>query len=471
LEFSDAIQNYTLLAIGDGLVAQVPSLMISIAAGIVVSRVASEQDIGQQLLSQLFSNPEVMSIASAIIAGLGLIPGMPNVPFLLLAGLLGSSSFLLKKREKVAIAEAAAAALPGPAPVAAHQEMREASWNDVIPVDTLGMEVGYRLIPLVDERQNGDLLRRIKGIRKKFAQDIGFLAPPIHVRDNLELKPSAYRITMKGVDIGEGEAFVGQYLAINPGMVSGPLPGAATTDPAFGLPAVWIDSTLQEQAKSKGYTVVDASTAVATHLNHLITLHADELLGRQEVQQLLDHLEAETPKLVEDFVPKTVSLAVLQKVLRNLLAEGVHIRDMRTIIETITEYAAHTQDANELTARVRVALGRSIVQQLFPVGDELSVIALDTQLERLLMNALHTSGPHGTGIEPDLADSLIRQTGEATRRQEQLGFPAVLLVPQALRMLLSQFLRRTIPQIKVLSHEELPDSKTIRINCLVGGQV
>ncbi len=469
LGFSEAIEIYTLLAIGDGLVAQIPSLMISIAAGIVVSRVASDQDIGQQLLNQLFSSPEVMSITATIIGGMGLIPGMPNLPFLSLAIMIGSGAYWMGKKEKLVVA-AATTAVSSTTQEAAHAEIKEATWKDVTPVDMLGLEVGYRLIPLVDERQNGELLRRIKGIRKKFAQEIGFLAPPVHVRDNLELKPLAYRITMKGVDIGGGEAHVGQYLAINPGMVSGPLPGTPTRDPAFGLSAVWIDPTLREQAQTSGYTVVDASTAVATHLNHLVTLYADELLGRQEVQGLLDHLGSESPKLVEDFIPKTIPLSVLQKVLRNLISEGVHIRDMRTIIETITEYAPITQDTNQLTAWVRIALGRSIVQQLFPEGDELSVIALDPQLERLMLNSLRTGGPAGFGIEPDLADTVIRQAGEAARKQEQSGLPAVLLVPQDLRMLLARFLRRAIPQIKVLSHDELPDSKTIKINGLVGVQ-
>jgi len=466
LEFSEAIENYTLLAIGDGLVAQIPSLMISIAAGIVVSRVASDQDIGEQLLSQLFSSPEVMSITAIIIGGMGLIPGMPNLPFLFLATLTGSAAYLKGKREKLAVA---ILELPLTQEIA-QPEMKEATWKDVIPVDILGMEVGYRLIPLVDERQNGELLRRIKGIRKKFAQEIGFLAPPVHVRDNLELKPLAYRITMKGVGIGSGEAFVGQYLAINPGMVTGPLPGTPTRDPAFGLSAVWIDPALREQAQTSGYTVVDASTAVATHLNHLVTLYADELLGRQEVQQLLDHLASEMPKLVEDFVPKTIPLSILQKVLRNLIFEGVHIRDMRTIIETITEHAPNTLDANQLTAWVRIALGRSIVEQLFPAGDELTVMVFDPQLERLLINGLRTGGAGGVGIEPDLADGIIRQTGEAARKQEQLGLPAVLLAHQDLRMMLARFLRRAIPQIKVLSHDELPDSKIIKIGYLIGGQ-
>jgi flagellar biosynthesis protein FlhA len=332
------------------------------------------------------------------------------------------------------------------------------------------LEVGYRLIPLVDKTQSGELLRRIKGIRKKFAQEVGFLAPPVHIRDNLELKPSAYRITLKGVEVGAGEAHAGQFLAINPGMVSGALPGPVTSDPAFGLPATWIDAAMREQAQTMGYTVVDAGTVVATHLNHLITTHASELLGRQEVQQLLDHLAKESPKLLEDLVPKTISLATLQKVLQNLLTEGVHIRDMRSIIETIAEHAATVRDANELTALVRVALGRAIVQQIFPSTNELSVMTLDNRLERLLLQALQTSGPDGTGIEPGLADTIAVQAEQATRHQEQMGLTPVLLVPAPLRALLSRFLRRALPQLKVLSQAELPESKTIKVTRLVGGQ-
>jgi flagellar biosynthesis protein FlhA len=465
LDFTNALKNYTLLAIGDGLVAQIPSLIISTAAGVVVSRVASEQDIGEQLVSQLFAKPQVLYITAAIIGGMGLIPGMPHFAFILLAAVLGGSAYLITKRsEKVGVEPEAVPAL-----VPAEQE--EATWQDIVPVDTLGLEVGYRLIPLVDNGQGGELLKRIKGIRKKFAQEVGFLAPPVHIRDNLELKPSAYRIALKGVEVGKGEAHSGQFLAINPGMAMGVLPGTVTTDPAFGLPATWIDAGLREQAQIMGYTVVDAGTVVATHLNHLITMHAAELLGRQEVQQLLDHLGKDAPKLVEDLVPKLVSLSCLQKVLQNLLVEGVHIRDMRTIIETLAEHASQTQEPNELTALVRIALGRAIVQQIFPSANELSVMTLDNRLERLLMQALHASGPEGAGIEPGLADTLVMQTEQATRQQEQLGLVPVLLVPGPLRALLARFLRRAIPQLKVLSHAELPDSKTIRVTSLVGGQV
>jgi flagellar biosynthesis protein FlhA len=464
--FSDALKTYTLLAIGDGLVAQIPSLIISTAAGIVVSRVASDQDIGTQLVGQLFAKPKVLYITAGIIGGMGMIPGMPNLVFLLLAGGLGGVAYLLDKR---AAAEAAAPPVELP-PAAPPPEAEEASWQDIMPVDTLGLEVGYRLIPLVDKSQGGELLKRIKGIRKKFAQEIGFLAPPVHIRDNLELKPSAYRITLKGVEVGNGESFNGQFLAINPGMASGSLPGQATSDPAFGLPATWIEAGLRDQAQAMGYTVVDAGTVVATHLNHLITSHASELLGRAEVQALLDHLGKDAPKLVEDLVPKLVSLSTLQKVLQNLLAEGVHIRDMRTIIETLAEHAVQTQDQNELTALVRIALGRAIVQQLFPGAAELSVMTLDNRLERLLLQALAASGPDGAGIEPGLADTIAQQAGQAVAQQEAQGLTPVLLVPGALRALLSRFLRRALPQLKVLSHSEIPESKTIRVTALVGTQ-
>jgi flagellar biosynthesis protein FlhA len=480
MAFGDAVKNYTLLAIGDGLVAQIPSLIISIAAGMVVSRVASDKDVGEQVIGQLFSKPIVMYITGGIIGGMGLIPGMPNLVFLLLGSSLIGIGYMLEKRNKnapageaaraaggAAGAPGAAGAAGGAAAATTPAESEEASWQDVMPVDTLGLEVGYRLIPLVDKGQNGELLKRIKGIRKKFAQEVGFLAPPVHIRDNLELKPSAYRITLKGVEVGSGEAMNGQFLAINPGMASGTLPGLVTTDPAFGLPAIWIDAGLKDEAQSMGYTVVDAGTVIATHLNHLITTHAAELLGRMEVQSLLDHLAKESPKLVEDLVPKVVSLSTLQKVLQNLLNEGVHIRDMRTVIETLSEHGGSTQDANDLTTLVRIALGRAIVQQLFPGTNELSVMTLDNRLERLLVQALGAGGD-GTGIEPGLADTIVQQAANAAQQQEAMGLTPVLLVPGPLRTLLSRFLRRALPQLKVLSHSEIPESKTIRVTSLVG---
>ena len=464
----DAAKAYTLLTIGDGLVAQIPALIISTAAGLVVTRVATEQDIGQQLVAQLFGNPMVLALTAAILGTLGLIPGMPNLVFLLLASALGFLAWrglrspAATRNEAAAAAEAAAQQT-----LAAPVENVEANWSDVVPVDVLGLEVGYRLIPLVDRGQDGELLKRIRGLRKKFAQDIGFLSAPVHIRDNLELRPNAYRLTLKGALIGDGEAFPGQYLAINPGRVSGQIAGTPTQDPAFGLPAVWIDATLREQANVFGYTVVDASTVIATHLNHVILSHATELLGRQETQALLDHLAVESPKLVEDIVPKQLALGVLQRVLQNLLEEGVNIRDMRTIVETLAEHAPRTQDPLELTSQVRIALGRAIVQQLYPTGNEMQIMALDPGLERIIGQALQGGGDAG-GIEPGLADKLLRETAAAARHQEDLGLPLALLVPGNLRWLLSRFLRRAVPQLKVIANGEVPDSKIIKVTSIIG---
>ena len=459
----EAAKAYTLLTIGDGLVAQIPALIISTAAGLVVTRVATEKDIGQQLAAQLFGNPLVLALTAGILGILGMIPGMPNFVFLLLAAGLGFIAWRQFNQPNIDEKNAGSA----PLAVSPVIENVEASWSDVVPVAVLGLEVGYRLIPLADQGQGGELLKRIRGLRKKFAQDIGFLPASVHIRDNLELRPTAYRITLKGVPIGEGEAFPSQYLAIDPGRVSGQLVGTPTQDPAFGLPAVWIDAGLREQAHVFGYTVVDASTVVATHLNHMILSHASELLGRQETQSLLDHLASESPKLVEDLVPKQLPLGVLQRVLQNLLEESVTIRDMRTIIETLAEQAARTQDALELTTQVRIALGRAIVQQLYPVGNEMQVMTLEPGLERILGQALQGGGDSG-GIEPGLADTLLRETATAAKHQEDLGLPAVLLVPGHLRWLLSRFLRRAVPQLKVIANVEVPDSKIIKVTSLIG---
>ncbi|HMM54175.1 MAG TPA: flagellar biosynthesis protein FlhA [Candidatus Desulfobacillus sp.] len=465
MDMARAAENYTLLTIGDGLVAQIPALIISTAAGLVVSRVATDEDIGQQFVGQVFANPQVMMLTAAILAILGLIPGMPHFAFLLFAAAVGGLAYwMVRRRQAPAEEQPAAAAAAAPA------EAQEASWSDVAPVDVLGLEVGYRLIPLVDRGQDGELLKRIRGLRKKFAQEIGFLSAPVHIRDNLELKPNGYRVLLKGVEIGAGEAWPGMYLAINPGRVAGALPGTPTQDPAFGLPAVWIEAGLRDQANALGYTVVDASTVVATHLNQIILGHAAELLGRQETQSLLDHFAKDAPKLIEDLVPKQIPLAVLQRVLQNLLEEGVTLRDMRSIVETVAEHAPQTQDAAELTAQVRVALGRSIVQQLYPGNAELSVIALDPSLERVLLQAVQTVGPDGSGIEPGLADTLLRQTAAAAQRQEEVGLPAVLLVPGQLRWLLSRFLRRAVPQLKVIANGEVPDSRTIKVNAIIGSK-
>jgi len=464
MELTRAAQNYTLLTIGDGLVAQIPALIISTAAGLVVSRVTTDEDIGQQFVGQIFGKPQVLVITGAILGIMGLIPGMPNLVFLGLAAAVGWLGCWRARRTR----EGAAAA-PAAQAAAAAPEQADASWADVTPVDVLGLEVGYRLIPLVDKDQDGELLKRIRGLRRKFAQEVGFLSAPVHIRDNLELRPNAYRITLKGAEVGRGETVPGQFLAINPGRVAGTLPGTETRDPAFGLPALWVEGGLREQAHALGYTVVDASTVVATHLNHVLLLHAAELLGRQETQQLLDHIAKDAPKLVEDLVPKNLALATLQRVLQNLLEEGVNIRDMRTIVEALAEHAGRLQDAAALTAQVRIALGRSIVQQLFPGTGEMQVMSLDAQLERLLAQAAQAGGPDAGGFEPGLADTLLRDTTAAAQRQEDLGLPAVLLVPDALRWMLSRFLRRAVPQLKVLSHSEVPDSRTIKVTAIIGG--
>jgi len=465
LDLDIAARNYTLLTIGDGLVGQIPALVISTAAGLVVSRVTTDEDLSEQVLGQLFNQPQALVITASILGVMGLIPGMPNFVFLLLASILGVSAYLMNKNAAIKAKEQEQVA-----EVAPQVEQQDANWNDVMPIDTLGLEVGYRLIPLVDKAQQGDLLKRINGIRRKFAQEIGFLPPVVHIRDNLELRPNAYRITLKGSVIGQGESYNGMYLAINPGRVTMTLPGTPTSDPAFGLPAVWIESSLREQAQANGYTVVDASTVVTTHINHLVHMHTAELLGRQELQQLLDHLSVKAPKLVEDLVPKLLPLAALQKILQNLLGESVHIRDMRTIVDVLTEYAATTQDTAQLTTFVRMALGRAIVEQYYPAGAELQVMNLHHELENILMQVVQSGNQDGGGMEPGLANMLLKETAAAAKQQESLGYPLVLLVPGPIRTLLAHFLRRAVPQLRVLSHAEIPDTRKIKITSVIGGK-
>ncbi|HLU76603.1 MAG TPA: flagellar biosynthesis protein FlhA, partial [Burkholderiales bacterium] len=460
LSMGEAGKQYVLLAVGDGLVAQIPALVISTAAGLVVSRVGTGSDLSEQVLAQLFARCQVLNLAAGVLFLLGIIPGMPHFAFLFFGSALAALAYWLKLRDQ----QPAPAAEPEP--VAQPEAVQEATWDDIVPVDTLGLEVGYRLIPLVDKAQDGELLRRIKAIRKKFAQEVGFLPPAVHIRDNLELKPAGYRITLKGVVIGEGEAFPGQFLAINPGRATGTLPGAATKDPAFGLPATWIDASQRDRATTSGFTVVDAGTVIATHLSHLVTQNAAALLGRAEVQQLIDHFSRATPKLIDDLVPKLIPFSTLQKVLQNLLAEGVHVRDLRTIVETLTDHAAHTQDATELTGAVRIALGASIVQQIYGSAPELSVIVIEPELEKVLNQAL---AAEGFGLEPGLAETLLREAGAAARHQEALGLPTALLVPDRMRAQLARLLRRALPQLRVLAHAEIPDSRNVRVSSVLGG--
>jgi len=458
LTASQAADTYILLAVGDALVAQIPGLLISVAAAMVVSRVGKDKDIGKQIVGQMFVSPKVLGITAAIMFILGVIPNMPHFVFLTISAVLAYGAWLIANKP---------VEVEAPVVAPTNSPDGEASWDDLQPVDQLGLELGYRLIALVDKARQGDLLNRIKGVRRKFAQEVGFLPPPVHVRDNLELKPSAYRITLRGVIVGEGEAFPGMYLAINPGGISTPLIGTPTTDPAFGLPAHWIDEKQKEAAQLAGFTVVDSETVMATHLSHLMQVQASKLLSRTETQQLVEHVAKLAPKLIEEVVPKMVSIAVFQKVLQLLLDEAVHIRDIRTIIESIAEHATSTTDPAELARRVRVALSPAIVQQIYGPTRELNVIAIDPSLERLLVQALgSTSGP---ALDPGVADVLTRSAAETALKQEEIGIPACLLVPDQIRGSIARLVRRVAPRLQVLAHSEIPETHSIRIGPILRG--
>ena len=458
LSIGQAADSYILLAVGDALVAQIPGLLISVAAAMVVSRVGKEEDLGSQIGTQVFLSPKVLGITAGIMGILGIIPSMPHVVFLTIAAVLGYASWMLANRPPPAELSSEITTAPADS---------DASWDDLQPVDQLGLELGYRLISLVDKNRQGDLLMRIKGVRRKFAQEVGFLPPPVHVRDNLELKPSGYRITLSGVIVGEGEAFPGMYLAINPGGITTPLIGTATTDPAFGLPAHWIDERQKEAAQMAGFTVVDSETVMATHLSHLMQQHAAKLLSRTETQQLVDHVSKQAPKLIEEVVPKMVSVSVFQKVLQLLLEESVHIRDIRTIIEAIAEHATTINDPAELAKRVRVALSPAIVQQIYGPQKELNVIAIDPPLERMLVQALGNSS--GPALDPGVADMLSQQAAEVAMQQEEVGVPACLLVPDVIRNTVARLVRRVAPRLQVLAHSEIPDTHSIRIGPILRG--
>ena len=458
LSASQAADTYILLAVGDALVAQVPGLLISVAAAMVVSRVGKDHDLGRQIVNQMFISPRVLGISAVILVILGVIPGMPHVVFLSIGAILGYASWVLAHRPPAPDPNAIA---PAPPPDG------EASWDDLQPVDQLGVELGYRLIALVDKNRQGDLLNRIKGVRRKFAQEVGFLPPAVHVRDNLELNPSAYRITLRGVVVGEGEAFPGLHLAINPGGITTPLIGTATTDPAFGLPAHWIDERQKETAQMAGFTVVDSETVMATHLSHLMQVQASRLLSRTETQQLVDHVAKLAPKLIEEVVPKMVSIAVFQKVLQLLLDEAVHIRDIRTIVESLAEHATSTTDPVELAKRIRIALSPAIVQQIYGPTRELHVIAIDPALERLLVQAL--GGASGPALDPGVAEMFTRTAAEVALKQEEVGVPPCLLVPDQIRGAIARLVRRVAPRLQVLAHSEIPETHTIRIGPILRG--
>jgi flagellar biosynthesis protein FlhA len=462
MSLGDALRGYTLLTIGDGLVAQVPSLLLSVAVAIIVTRMSGSQDMGEQMIVQLFAQRRSLAVTAVVMGLMGIIPGMPNAAFLTVASACGAAAYMLRKRDARATVER---------PVEDKQPKPELTadlgWHDVAALDTIGLEVGYRLIPLVDRKQGGELMARIKGVRKKLSQDLGFLVQPVHIRDNLQLAPSAYRITLMGVPIGEGEVHVNKELAIDPGQVFGKLQGIATREPAFGLEAVWIEPGQREHAQTLGYSVVDASTVIATHLSQLLQTHAHELLGYDEVQQLLDRLAKTSPKLVEDLVPKALPMAMLVKVLQELLAEKIPVSNLRRIAETLAEHAPRSQDPAALVAAVRIALGRSIVQQINGMHTELPVITLDPKLERILHDALQ-AGSQSPGLEPGLAERVHRAISESAQRQEVAGEPAVLLVSPHLRPWLARFMRHSVPGLRVLSFNEVPDGKNLKMVAAVG---
>ncbi len=463
LDFSTALRFYTLLTIGDGLVAQIPSLLLSTSAAIIVTRVASAQDVGSQVISQLFANPKSLAVAAGVLFVMGVIPGMPNFAFLTLALAAGAGAYMIAKRQEEAetqqIQEIEPEAPPAP---------KELTWDDVQPVDIIGLEVGYRLIPLVDRNQGGQLMDRIKGVRKKLSQELGFLIQPVHIRDNLDLNPNSYRITLHGATISEAEIRTDRELAINPGRVFGTLQGVETKDPAFGLDAVWIEADQRDHAQSLGYTVVDASTVVATHLSEILQSHAHELLGHEEVQQLLDVLAKTAAKLVEDLVPKTLSLGQVLRILQNLLMEGVPIRDIRTIAETLAEHAPLSQDTGVLTAAVRVALSRTIVQQLVGPTEEIPVIVLDPGLEQILQQTLLNANDEGAGFEPGLAEQMQKALIETANQREMIGESAILLVAAPIRPWIARFVKHSVPGMQVLSYNEIPDNRQIKVVATVG---
>ncbi|MBV9914657.1 MAG: flagellar biosynthesis protein FlhA [Sinobacteraceae bacterium] len=461
LAVAEAGRTYTLLTIGDGLVTQIPALLLSTAVALLVTRVSRAQDMGGEMRRQLFGHPKALGVASGLLGTIGLVPGMPNFVFLLMSAGCGAAAYLLARRR----------AAPPPEPVAVAPpvapESRELSWDDVQAVDLIGLEVGYRLVPLVDKKQNGDLLARVRGVRRKLSQDLGFLIPAVHIRDNLDLAPNVYRINLAGVPVGEAIIYPDRELAINPGRVFGPVQGIATRDPAFGMDAIWIEPAARDHAQTLGYTVVDPSTVIATHLSFIVQSHAHEILGHEEVQHLLNALAKTAPKLVEDLVPRVLPLSILVRVLQGLLAERVPIRNIRTIVECLAEHAPKVQDAAQLLGYVRVALGRQIVQDIAGVGAELPVITLEPDLERLLQSSLHGNAAN-PGLEPGLAERLQQRVAESARRQESVGEPAVLLVPPPLRHTLARFMRSSLPGLHVLAWNEIPDNRKVRLVTAVG---
>ena len=463
MPIAEAAKVFTLLTIGDGLVAQIPALLLATAAAFMVTRTSTATDMGEQIMSQLFANPKSLIVTGGILIGMGVIPGMPNFAFLSMGSVAVASAWWTNERLKARQADAAD--LPPPPPPAENTEL---SWDDVLPTDAIGLEVGYRLIPMVDRNQNGQLLGRLRGVRKKLSQELGFLVPAVHIRDNLDLEPNQYRLTIHGAIIGQSTVHADKEMAINPGQVYGQLRGTVTRDPVFDLEAVWIGPDQREQAQSLGYTVVDASTVIATHLSQIVQDNAQSLLGHDEAQKLLDGLKKTNARLAEDLVPKLLPLSVLVKVLQNLLAEHIPVRDIRTVLEVLAEFGPRSQDGNFLTAQVRAALGRLIVQQINGSNTELPVITLDFSLERILQQSMETMQGSAMSLEPNLANRMLMSLRDAHIQREAAGQPSVLLVADGLREFLARFARPALKGLHVLGFNEVPSDTQIRIVATVG---
>lgn len=466
LDFSQAAHNYTLLTIGDGLVAQIPSLILSTAAAVTVTRASAAKDMGEQVIGQILNKPRPIAITAVIVGSLGLIPGMPNLVFLTLGAIFGGMAYYMQQLQISRELQVNEDVVEDEV----EQEHKDLSWDDVPIVDVVGLEVGYRLIPMVDKNQGGQMMSRIKGVRRKLSQELGFLIQAVHIRDNLDLSPNTYRIILMGVPVGEGEAYPDKELAINPGQVFGSLKGIKTKDPTFGLDAIWIDPNIRDEAQTLGYTVVDSSTVVATHLSQLLSNHSHELLGHEEVQHLLDQLAKQSPKLVEDLVPKVLPLGTVVKVLQNLLAEGVPVRDMRTIAETLAECATDSQNSDVLTAAVRKAMSRQIYQHINGMDQEMAVITLNAELEQILQQSIQSSSDLGLGMEPGLVEQMIKELDMCIKQQEADNKAAVLLVSPVIRTALARLLKSMAPNLHVLAYNEVPDSKNIKVVAALGGQ-
>ena len=464
MAMGDAARVYTLLTIGDGLVAQIPSLLLSTAAAIMVTRVSTASDMGQQILLQLFQSPKTLYVTSGVLGLIGIVPGMPNVAFLSLAAVTGGFAYYMELQRQETEAKAEEDPVLEPEPVVTPEEERELSWDDVENIDQIGLEVGYRLIPMVDRRQGGQLLSRVKGVRKKLTQELGFLFPAVHIRDNLDLEPNSYRIVVKDATIATSSVQIDAELAINPGQVFGELPGNKSTDPVFGLEAVWIDPSQRDQAQTYGYTVVDPSTVIATHMSQILQEHAHELIGHKEVQALIDRYNEHSPKVLDDIIPGVVSVGVVLKVMQNLLKENIPIRDIRTIIETIIENVRVTQNTDELTSAVRVALGRFIVERITSGESELPVITLDMSLEQLLQQSLQAMNEGSGTIEPNLAQTMLNSLRQAVDKQEMANQPAILLVADALRGLMVKLAKSSVPRLHLVKYR-------IPRNCVLSKQL